>query len=533
MPSNRVLRRLRRISQILFLLLFFWLLLATAYHGVSDESTGVTDDLPYPVAIFLQFDPLAALATLLATGGIHSRLLWSLVIVVITLFLGRVFCGWICPMGALHHLATELFPRLSVKKRIGRNAPAGSRSIKYALLVVVLVAALFGTLQTGLLDPLSLLVRSAGLFVLPGLELAARGTVDTVSPTGGVAGMGHNVVSFWFPAARIPLFLGAWLIGGLFIFLIVINRYKPRFFCRVLCPLGALLGLLSRFSLLSIRKETASCKGCGLCRKACQGACAPESGVPWQSAECHLCFNCAADCPRGSLGFGFRIQEEVRDPSVDLSRRGLIASCISGALLFPLARVSLGSPGQPDPHLIRPPGSCEEKEFLRRCIKCGECMKVCPQNAIHPASFQGGIEGIWTPVLIPRRGYCTDSCTLCHQVCPTGAIRAFTMSDKKANKVKIGTAFVDRNLCLPWAQGKPCLVCEEHCPVEPDKAIWFEKRDVVQADGSIKEVLLPRVELERCTGCGICENVCPLKARAAIRITSMGESRSPENQIVL
>lgn len=533
MPSNRLLRRLRRFSQILFLLLFFWLLLATAYHGVADDGSGTADALPYPVSIFLQFDPLAALATLLATGGLHTRLFWSLAVVLLTIFLGRVFCGWICPMGALHHLTTEIFPRLSVKKRIERNRPGKSRSVKYALLVFVLAAALFGTLQAGILDPLSLLVRSAGIFVLPAVEIAARSTVDAVSPSTAVAGAGHRVVSFWFPAIRVPLFHGAWLIGAIFIFLLLLNRFKPRFFCRALCPLGALLGVLSRFSLLSIGKESASCKNCGLCRKSCQGACAPESGVPWQSSECHLCFNCAADCPQGTLGFGFWIQEETRDPTVDLSRRGLIVSGMSGALLLPMVRTSLGSPEQPDPLLIRPPGSCAEREFLRRCIKCGECMKVCPQNAIHPAAFQGGIEALWTPVLIPRRGYCTESCTLCHQVCPTGAIRSFSVKDKKENSVRIGTAFVDQDLCLPWAQGKPCLVCEEHCPVEPDKAIWFEKKEMMRSDGTRNEVLLPRVAMERCTGCGTCENVCPLKARAAIRVTSMGESRSIENQISL
>jgi formate hydrogenlyase subunit 6/NADH:ubiquinone oxidoreductase subunit I len=159
-------------------------------------------------------------------------------------------------------------------------------------------------------------------------------------------------------------------------------------------------------------------------------------------------------------------------------------------------------------------------------------MKVCPNNAIHPALLQAGFEGIWSPVIIPRIGYCEPSCTLCSEVCPTGAIRAFTAEDKKENRVRIGTAFFDRGRCLPWAMAKNCMVCEEFCPTSP-KSIWFEKTTLTLPDGSTIELSRPHVDAEICTGCGVCENVCPVADRAAIRVTSVGESRSSRNRILL
>src|SRR5207302_8853538 len=127
--------------------------------------------------------------------------------------------------------------------------------------------------------------------------------------------------------------------------------------------------------------------------------------------------------------------------------------------------------------VIRPPGSVEEREFLERCIRCAECMKVCPNNALHPAFFEAGIEGSWTPILIARIGYCEHSCVLCGQVCPTGAIQKITEKEKLGAGVppiKIGTAFYNVGRCLPWAMQTPCIVCEEFCPTSP-KAIWVEE----------------------------------------------------------
>ena len=157
-------------------------------------------------------------------------------------------------------------------------------------------------------------------------------------------------------------------------------------------------------------------------------------------------------------------------------------------------------------------------------------MKVCPTNGLQPALSEAGPEGVWTPILVPRIGYCEYYCTLCSQVCPTGAIQPLRVEDKAT--VKIGSAWVDKNRCIPWKIGEPCIVCEEHCPVSP-KAIKLVETTVQLPDGSTATQRAPFVELERCTGCGICENKCPVVDLPAIYVTSVGESRSSTNQVLL
>jgi MauM/NapG family ferredoxin protein len=216
---------------------------------------------------------------------------------------------------------------------------------------------------------------------------------------------------------------------------------------------------------------------------------------------------------------------------MDLGRRAVLTSMLSGITAVPLIRSTpLSLSGFSESRLIRPPGSLEEKEFLKRCVKCGECMKVCITNGLQPTLFEAGIEGIWSPMLIPRIGYCEYRCTLCGQVCPTGAIKRLPLEEK--TKVKIGLAMIDKGRCLPYAHATPCIVCEEVCPT-PKKAIWFEQATVKNRLG--KEIIIkqPRVDLELCIGCGICETKCPVLGQPAVYIISVGESRSKENQLLL
>lgn len=164
---------------------------------------------------------------------------------------------------------------------------------------------------------------------------------------------------------------------------------------------------------------------------------------------------------------------------------------------------------------MRPPGVRDEDDFLKKCVRCGECMKVCLKNALYPAAWQAGLDGIYTPLVIPRLGYCEYHCTLCGQVCPTGAIPNLAVEEKK--RQVIGKAVFDRNHCLPFARRIDCIVCEEHCPI-PDKAIRSREVRVMGLDGVMKTVKEPYVVEEICNGCGICENVCPVETKAGIKV---------------
>jgi ferredoxin len=164
--------------------------------------------------------------------------------------------------------------------------------------------------------------------------------------------------------------------------------------------------------------------------------------------------------------------------------------------------------------LIRPPGATLT-DFSALCIRCSACVRVCPTQGLQPSLFEGGLQDLMTPRLVPRLGYCSYSCSACGQVCPTGAIPELVLEEKQ--HTPIGLARVDRDRCLPWAYNIPCIVCEEVCPVA-DKAIWLEEVEAVNAQGETVLLQRPRVIKELCNGCGICEYQCPMGGESAVRV---------------
>ncbi len=531
----------RRISQIFFLLLFIALLIFTSLRPTPGATAEI--HLQAPVRLFFEWDPLVAIANALASHALYRGLLWSLVILLPTLFLGRFFCGWICPMGTLQHFVGNM-PSESKrgKQRIESNRYKRWQTVKYVVLIAGLVAASFGSMAIGWLDPFSLLVRSIGLAILPAFNFAARSIllplehshVAWIKATGEAlnALLGATVLDF-----RQAHFAQGLVLGVVFLIILAASLRVTRFWCRSICPLGALLGAVSRWSILGLHKDAASCDKCNRCLLNCQGGDDPIGGVPWRKSECLMCFNCVGSCPHQSLKFRFfRNEREVASP--DIGRRKALTGLAAGAVVVPLMRSNTGLGKGRNERLLRPPGALDETDFLSRCIRCGECMKVCPNNSLHPTLEQAGLEGLWTPTLVPRIGYCEPSCVLCSEVCPTGAIWQITPKDKgwimgaTDHPIRLGTAFYDRGRCLPWAEATDCIVCEEWCPVSP-KAIYVEEAQVIDSVGNTKTLKQPRVDPSRCVGCGACEYACPLQERPAVYVTSIGESRSPSAQILL
>ncbi|MFQ6008986.1 MAG: 4Fe-4S binding protein [Candidatus Zixiibacteriota bacterium] len=546
----KTVRNLRRVSQIVFFFIFFWLILKTNFEVSFTPGNATEIRLPYPVSIALQFDPLVALATLLANGTLYKGLLWSLVILIPTIFLGRFFCGWVCPMGSLNQWISEIpserFRRKGAHK-IDSNRYRKYQRIKYYILFLFLGAAVVGTLQVGLLDPLAFLARSIGTAVLPMVHSTAFGFLMWIkgiglAPLGSAAQTLYDFISPILLPFRMMHFHAVLTIGFLLIIVLILNRIYTRFWCRAICPLGALLGIFSRFALFGLEKNESTCDECHNCLLSCQGADNPDIGSRWRQPECHLCLNCQASCPTGSLKFKFFPEQKASTTNppgtqkIDVSRRKVMASVVGGMALLPLFRSGDAFEVNANPRLIRPPGSAPEADFITRCIRCGQCMRVCPNNALHPTLLESGLEGLWTPILIARIGYCEPTCTLCGQVCPTGAINELTLKEKVGDQEtppnRIGTAFVDRGRCLPWAMATPCIVCEEWCPTSP-KAVYLREDVAYDRQGREVPVKRPYVDPDLCTGCGACEFACPVSDRAAIYLTSVGESRSPDNQILL
>ena len=543
MAKSRV-PQIRRVSQIFFLLLFLALLILTTMRSATTVSADI--HLRGPVRMFFILDPLVAITNALATHSLYRGLLLSLIVLVPTLFLGRFFCGWICPMGTLQHMVGRLKSEAKRgKQRIESNRYKRWQTVKYVVLLAGLVASVFGSMVIGTLDPFSLLVRSFGLALLPAINLGTRAVliplehshIHAIKIFGTYA---NTALQRTVLDLRQAHFSQAIVLGLLFIVILWASMRVTRFWCRSICPLGALLGVASRWSILGLHKDASSCDKCNRCLLDCQGGDDPIGGVPWRKSECLMCMNCVGTCPHDALAFRFfRKEDEVAFP--DIGRRRTMTGLAAGVAAVPLMRANTGLGKSRDKRLLRPPGSVDEADFLSRCIRCGECMKVCPNNSLQPTLTEAGLEGLWTPTLVPRIGYCEPSCVLCSEVCPTGAIWEITPKEKgwvaggatqKSQPVRLGTAFYDRGRCLPWALATECIVCEEWCPVSP-KAIYIQEAQVIDSSGMTKTLKQPRVDPSRCVGCGACEYACPLQDKPAVYVTSIGESRSPSNQILL
>jgi MauM/NapG family ferredoxin protein len=496
-------------------------------------------DPPEWLKLYFWLDPLLLVVTFLSAHAVTALALLSLVTVVVTVVLGRVFCGWICPLGVVHDIAGRLIH--GRKGRASTNRYSPWQRGKYYVLAGMIAAALFGAHWITIFDPIVLLYRTltTGIFPLVqwGVEEASTAIYQADPGIGPVRLVKVTDPIYFFFRDRIrtvekQAFLVSGSILGFFVLIVALNAWRRRWWCRYLCPLGALLGVLAWRPWLRRAVNSEACNRCELCGMNCHGSAAAAGGEKWRPSECFGCFNCTEACRREALGFRWEWPWK-KDPQVagiDLSRRGLLASAVGGVVFFGMLRARPQGRGKVyNPELIRPPGARPEPEFLARCTGCGLCMKICPTGGLQPCLFEAGLEGIWTPRLVPKIGFCSYDCNRCGLVCPTEAIQPMSLDEKR--QVRMGLATFDTTRCIPYAYGRDCMVCEEHCPI-PEKAIYFLEVEVVTRDGEIRRIKQPHVDPNKCIGCGVCENVCVFRDRPAIRVTSANESRHPANQPV-
>jgi MauM/NapG family ferredoxin protein len=513
--TYRSLQLARIVVQACSFTLFAYLLFHTRFSASAP---------PGPVERFFYFDPLLAMITLVASRTLAAAFVFALVTAGVTLVLGRHVCGWLCPLGSVLQGFSFAFRKLRLLKLSARSR--GALGWKYFVLFLTAAGGVFGLNLIGFVDPLSLLYRSFIVAVFPSIAVTTAAIRSVFMSEAGRSSL--EQASGWISVLlnMNQTYQQGFLIGVIFLVVLVLNAFAERFWCRYACPAGALLGLLSRWNVVRLKVDADACNDCGLCNQRCETDATPHGKPGWRTAECVYCYTCASDCPTGAISFPIQ-RAAARSRRLDLTRRKVILAPALGLAAVPLFRLS-PSTRRASESLIRPPGSLPEPQFLTTCIRCGECMKVCPTGALQPTFMEAGPEGFWTPVLVPRVGYCEYYCSHCAQVCPTGAIKELAIAEK--TRTPIGSAWIKTDRCLGYLQGETCTVCEENCPTTP-KAITLHRIETILPDDSVAEPRVPVVDLETCIGCGICENRCPVVDEPAIYCTSVGESRSRKNRL--
>jgi polyferredoxin len=480
---------LRRVVQCLSLLLFVFLLVKTTWPLQA----------PVSPQVFLRADLLSGLSVALSPERSWSLLgfFWpALVLLAATVLFGRFFCGWLCPVGMLVEATDDA---LRARKRRRFHHPR----VKYWVLVAVLVAALFGTHLFWFLDPMPLATRTYAT-VFDGF---GRNIYNEAVPLLRQVGLQVR------PVPQRPFALEL-LTGLMFVFVLLGALLGRRTWCRTLCPLGALLAVVGRFSLWRRRADEA-CNSCGQCVSSCPMHAIPDDApLQTRQAECIQCYECVPACQRAANSIV--LARVPVDSAVDVGRREFLALSLAGLGYGWLAARGV-IPRFVLDRVIRPPGAIvrnrdgsiqrlmTEEEFRGKCLRCGQCMKACITGGLQPAVAEAGVDGFYTPVLKPRVGWCEQNCAACGLVCPSGALVPFNIQEKP--HLQIGEAIIIRETCLAWQTGdkyRECLVCDEHCSYD---AINQDNGDGVQR---------PVVDEKKCTGCGQCETVCPVKPEAAI-----------------
>ena len=435
------------------------------------------------------------------------------ILVVLTLVMGRVYCSVICPLGVMQDIMSWLGGH-GKKRRYRFSYSPAMTWLRTTVLVLFVLAIVFGISSfVALLAPYSSYGRIVSNLFSPVYIWVNNLLADIAEHFDSYAFYSREV---WIRSASV------FAVAALtFVILFVLAWRNGRTYCNTVCPVGTVLGFLSRFSLLKINIDSEKCNACGLCSRRCKAACIDGKNHTVDYSRCVACFDCVDTCTHGAISYGLRRKSaktvsEPESDKADSSRRSFITvtAALAGAPAMKAADKTVDGgmavildkqiPERKTP--IVPPGAKSLRNVADRCTGCQLCVQACPNGVLRPS---GGVLTLMQPTSSYERGYCRPECTACSDVCPAGAIEKIDVAEKSS--IQIGHAVWIRKNCIPVVNGDSCGNCARHCPVgaitmvplQPDK------------EDSPK---IPAVNTERCIGCGACENLCPARPFSAIYV---------------
>lgn len=423
-----------------------------------------------------------------------------LLIVVLTLLYGRVYCSVLCPLGIMQ----DVIGFLSRKLKLGpgrRRYKKALNTLRYPILGIFIISLFFtGVFAINLLDPYANFGRIAANIYQP-VFIFGNNLLASILNSIGVYDV-HPLAQGYF--SPLTFFFALTVFSGITLMVI----FRDRLYCNTVCPVGTFLGLLSRISFFRIRIEQSQCTRCGKCQLACKANCINIREASIDFSRCVGCFNCISSCDEKSIGYqrSFRMQTDVVPAKqVDSGRRNFLAA----GILYAGAGSLIASAQDHEEHgnhgkrrffnrgPIAPPGSGSIQHLKDHCIGCQLCISSCPTHVLQPAFLEYGFTGIMLPRLDNRKGFCNFECTKCSEVCPTGAILKVRPEKKKT--IQLGTVQFRKHHCIVESEGTACGSCSEHCPTQAVYMVPYEG-----------DLTIPETDPDICVGCGACEYACPV-----------------------
>jgi polyferredoxin len=488
------LKKIRVVVSILFFLLLTFLFL-----DIGAFVPALVSNILVSVQIVPSLTRAFKLLTLTSLG--------LLVVFLLTLGFGRVYCSSLCPLGTLQDVVIRI-ARRNRKRRWFRYKKAPFL-LHYSLLAVSAVAFVGGSvLLLNLLEPFSNFGRVLSTLAHPVIVLVNNAVAFVFE------GFGHYSV----PTLSVRFVnAGAFLFPVVFLVVVVYLSYNyGRLFCNSLCPAGALLGLLSRVSLFRIVIDEETCTECNLCEKVCKARCIEADTKRLDFSACVGCFNCIDVCP--SVGLKYEAwwkKKAALAVGVDQGRRTFMNAALASAVAAALprtvaddtlaARTPTFDESRRNP--VVPPGALGVEHFSSYCTACHLCISICPAQVLYPSFLEYGVAGVFQPKMDYNVSYCTYECNLCTQICPSGAILPVDVPAKKL--IQIGKASFVKEDCIVITKKKDCGACAEHCPTKAVKMVPYENK-----------LMLPELNNDICVGCGACEHSCPTTPRKAIYVVA-------------